>query len=117
VHGYADALRRESCDTLSAEHAEYRALGQLLDSTRRLEISFARLEPESALAGQTLARLELRARTGASVVAVERDGALVPNPSSDWPLRPCDGLALLGDARQVTAAHRLLGRKDEASRD
>lgn len=117
VHGYTDALRRESYDTLAPEHAEYRALGQLLDATRALEISFTRLGPESPFVGQTLARLELRARSGASVVAVERDGALVPNPPPDWPLLAGDRLGLFGDARQVQTAQRLLGWGAEPSRD
>ena len=62
------------------------------------------------LAGRTLAEVDLRARTGASVVALYRDGALVPSPTPDFKLEPGDRLGLIGDPAHVAAAETLVER-------
>ncbi|HEY8149987.1 MAG TPA: TrkA C-terminal domain-containing protein [Vicinamibacteria bacterium] len=48
------------------------------------------------------------ARTGASVVALYRDGSLVPSPTPDFKLAPGDRLGLIGDPGHVEAAERLV---------
>jgi monovalent cation:H+ antiporter-2, CPA2 family len=108
-------------------HAEVRAGAQLVidavehalpsgtnDRTRDHAIpalgttSALRLEPTSYAVGKTLAELDLRGRTGAMVVAMERDdqGASIPAPRE--PLRAGDVLALAGTRDSVDAALRLL---------
>lgn len=64
------------------------------------------LPPASAAVGRTLAELDLRARSGVSVVAILRDATLIPMPSAHEPLRAGDALVLLGadDAEARVAA-------------
>lgn len=62
----------------------------------------------SAAIGGTLRSLDLRAKTGATVVAVERAGAVSRNPGPDWAIAPGDVLAALGDAAQIAALRNLL---------
>jgi len=54
-----------------------------------------------------LAIANVRARTGASVVAVLRDRKLTANPKSSVALRGGDRLGLIGDQGQIEAAARL----------
>ena len=61
------------------------------------------------MAGRTLAEVDLRARTGASVVALFRDGVLVPSPTPDFKLAPGDRLGLIGDPTHVQAAEVMVG--------
>ena len=58
--------------------------------------------------GKTLAELDLRARTGASVLAITRDGGGTANPSPKQPLVEGDVLAVAGSAEAVDAARALL---------
>ena len=59
--------------------------------------------------GRTLAQLDLRARTGATVLAIMRGGHGLASPSPSEPLRAHDLLALAGSADAVAAAQRLIG--------
>jgi CPA2 family monovalent cation:H+ antiporter-2 len=58
--------------------------------------------------GKTLVELNLRAQTGASVLAISRDGGGTANPSPTEPLRAGDVLALAGSAEAIAAARELL---------
>jgi CPA2 family monovalent cation:H+ antiporter-2 len=59
-------------------------------------------------AGRTLAELDLRGQTGASVIAIERDGQGILYPGARESLRPGDVLVLAGSDEAVEAARRLL---------
>ena len=67
-------------------------LAELLeqDGTSWLEV------PETFLQPRSLASLDLRARTGVNVVAVERDGDHILNPAPNFELRADDRLLALG---------------------
>ncbi len=58
--------------------------------------------------GKTLAELDLRAKTGASVLAITREDGGLANPSPTEPLRAGDVLAVSGSADAITAARALL---------
>jgi monovalent cation:H+ antiporter-2, CPA2 family len=66
------------------------------------------LAPGSAAIGKSLAELDLRARTGASVLAIRRDGSGVINPPAHDALREGDVLALTGSEDAVVAAREIL---------
>jgi CPA2 family monovalent cation:H+ antiporter-2 len=106
VQKYADAVRRESYDVAVTTLEEHHALARLLEAAQNVEITWAPVG--SALAGRTLAEANLRARTGASVVAMHRDGALVPAPAPESRLREGDRLALIGAPEHLEAAESLL---------
>jgi K+:H+ antiporter len=69
-----------------------------------------RLEAGSPAVGRTLAELNLRGLTGATVLAITRDGAAGPVivPSAMERLHHGDTLALAGTAEAIEAATRLL---------
>lgn len=71
----------------------------------------ADLKVESALVnaadfarGKTLMELNLRARTGASVIALRRDGLLASQPRPDEPLRESDILYMVGSLECIRDA-------------
>lgn len=61
-----------------------------------------------ASAGKLIRELELRSRTGASIVAIQRDGANIINPVPDEELLPGDQVLLLGTRPQLDAAKTVL---------
>jgi CPA2 family monovalent cation:H+ antiporter-2 len=58
--------------------------------------------------GCSLRRLGLRQHTGATVVAIDRDGALQPNPSPDLELKAGDVLVVYGTGVQFAAVRELV---------
>jgi K+/H+ antiporter YhaU regulatory subunit KhtT len=67
-----------------------------------------RLEPGSAAVGRTLRELELRARSGATVIAAVREGKASPNPDPELRLETGDTLVLVGSHAEMEAAFALL---------
>ena len=78
-----------------------------------LQLRVVVVEPASPVAGKLIRELELRSRTGASVVGIERNGENHVNPGPDEELRAGDKLLLLGSADQLTAAMALFQTKEE----
>jgi CPA2 family monovalent cation:H+ antiporter-2 len=67
-----------------------------------------RLEASHAAVDRTLSELNLRGRTGATVLAIVRDGEAVIAPNADERLRAGDFLALAGTGEAVDAALAVL---------
>jgi hypothetical protein len=62
------------------------------------------LPQEPSAVNTTIRQLRLRSETGASIVAVYRDNAFVPNPSPDTELTPGSVLLLMGRREQIERA-------------
>jgi K+/H+ antiporter YhaU regulatory subunit KhtT len=60
------------------------------------------------VAGQTLGASNVRARTGASIVAIGRKEGVVTNPGPTEVLRPEDRVAVLGNRVEIEGAARML---------
>lgn len=76
---------------------------------RNAELERLVVTPLAPAAGKRIGELHLRAATGASIVAIEReDGSTQVNPGPDEELRPGDKLLLLGTKDQLAAARLAL---------
>ena len=67
------------------------------------------LDANSPAVGATVVTLNIRAKTGASVVSVIRDGKTVRNIGAEWEFHIGDTLVVMGDAHQLAALKDLLG--------
>lgn len=67
------------------------------------------LDESSPAIGGTVVTLNIRAKTGASIVSVIRDGVVTRNIGPEWEFRVGDTLVALGDHQQVVALKDLLG--------
>ena len=63
----------------------------------------------SPAVGETLRSLDIRAKTGASVVAVERDGERFRNPGPTWCFQSGDVAVVIGEPPQLAALKALFG--------
>lgn len=68
-----------------------------------------RLGEDSPAVGRSLGEVDLRAKTGATVLAIHREGGGEVLPSAVVPLRPGDVLTLAGPEEAIRAAKELLG--------
>ena len=108
IYRYTDAVRRDHYDMGLNTEEEHHLLHALMDAVSSIEIRWFRLPDESALNGQTLADANLRARTGASVIAILRDGQLLANPKSLTVFQPGDRVGLVGEKEEIETAEKLL---------
>jgi CPA2 family monovalent cation:H+ antiporter-2 len=69
---------------------------------------------ESAITGQTLAALDLRARSGASVIAIQRGDQRIVMPRGTVAIEPLDLLALTGSPEDVERAIAILESRSES---
>ncbi len=115
LHGHVRAGAQMVVEVLAAqshskpgapEHAELDLVEQLLPGIGA-PIS-VRLENVSPAVGRTLAELNLRGQTGATVLAIHRHGGNISVPTADERLCADDVLALTGTREAVDAAERLL---------
>jgi CPA2 family monovalent cation:H+ antiporter-2 len=75
---------------------------------REANLATANIAPGSPAAGKLLRELQLRTRTGVSIIGIERNGISMVNPSPDEELQPGDQVLLLGTRAQLDAGRRTL---------
>ena len=75
---------------------------------READLETVTIAEDSPAAGKLIRELELRTRTGASIVGIERSGENIINPSADEELQSGDQVLLLGSRAQLDAARRCL---------
>jgi CPA2 family monovalent cation:H+ antiporter-2 len=108
-HGHVRASSEVIVELLSGP-AGGSALSQVATILPGLSATALFTLPEGATAvGRSLAQLDLRARTGATVLAIGRGREGLATPPPDEPLRAGDQLALAGSEDAVRAARELLG--------
>ena len=102
-----DVFRRESVSLrpVRAPHASSDGLPQAL---QHLPVSTHRLHDTHWAVGRTMMEINLRAATGATVLAIQRDGAYIAPVSPDESVAAGDVLYLVGDESDVMLARRLL---------
>ena len=115
VHEYADTVRSDHYDLSINTEQERQLLNDLLSASDNIGIAWVRLETDSTLVGHTLAEANLRAKTGASVVAILRNRELITNPEPQAVLRASDLIGLVGDGKQLNVAQEVLARARNGS--
>jgi TrkA domain protein len=97
------------------EDAEARMLGAILGGAYfqpavaesmdmvmgQLSVEWFRVDTGSPLAGHTIQDAAIRKRTGASVIAILREGRPLPNPGPGDGIEAGDTLLVVGDRQQV----------------
>ena len=112
IYRYTDAVRHDHYDVQIDTGEEHRLLHDLIEATNSIEVSWLRLAANHPLVGQTLEEANLRARTGASVVAILRNNELMANPKSMTSFEAEDRIGLIGDRGQIEAVEKLLSVLD-----
>ncbi|MEM2124709.1 MAG: cation:proton antiporter [Methanolinea sp.] len=75
-----------------------------------MEVRTVRVEEGSPLAGKTLGEVLLKKRYGVTVLAVRRDGAIIPHPDGTCAIHAGDELVLTGTGEKIAGAVPLFSR-------
>jgi CPA2 family monovalent cation:H+ antiporter-2 len=108
-----DFIRREHYSLLRSAPSGRRQGPSLRSLLKGVDVEEVTLTLQSPAVGRSLRELELRARTGVTILGIERGEHLVSNPSPDEALLAGDVLILFGTGEGVTRATELLLRADE----
>lgn len=103
IQHFSDRVRRELYAPVTDSLADEDLLSQLRRTSRMIETEWLRLPQGSATVGKTIGELEVRGKTGASVVAVVREGEVLPNPGPEVILEADDVVGVLGTPDQQAA--------------
>jgi monovalent cation:H+ antiporter-2, CPA2 family len=99
-------------DALAGVRAK-KGIPRMTQMLHALDVEQVSLDEGSPAVGQTLKSLNLRARTGVSVMAILRGGATLSNPGGELALEVNDQLVLIGDGVQLQAALPLLALRQQ----
>lgn len=112
----AEILARQAGDEPGAHGAHDQDLEQVADMLPGLgRFESVRLAGDSAAVGASLRELDLRGRTGASVVAIGRGGESIVSPPATLPLEAGDVLCLSGSQPALAAGREFLARRVTAA--
>jgi monovalent cation:H+ antiporter-2, CPA2 family len=102
-----DVYRRQSAGMrpLRAHRPRFDALP---DAIRAMPVATHRVGEEEWAAGRSVAEINLRAATGASILAVQSGERFTRSPPSDWVIKAGDVLYLTGDDSDITLGRERL---------
>lgn len=107
VHDFVDEIREEHYvpSLVESQHPSFR---QLLHAADRVQITWLSLPENSPLIGKTLRESNIRARTGASVVAIIRQKQVIANPKSITAFEQGDQIGFIGEESQIQSLENLI---------
>jgi CPA2 family monovalent cation:H+ antiporter-2 len=94
------------------ERAEYWGLADLETTLEGLQHHWYPLSPESPLLGLSLAQANIRRRTGATVMAIERNKQIYRYPTGEFRLDMGDRLLVIGNSEEQNLFVSLLTATD-----
>jgi CPA2 family monovalent cation:H+ antiporter-2 len=101
-------IRASHYEALRPGAAVRLSLAGALGAMPQMTVDRIALEPGAAAAGKSLGQLQLRSRTGALVLSIQRGGDDLPTPDPRLPLETGDVLVVVGRPDQVAGARALL---------
>ncbi len=112
IQQYADAVRHNAYSAIAENTSRPLALDQLITSIRGVEVQWDVVCDESIVAGKSIAEANLRAESGASIVAVMHDGTVTANPASNTTLEPGDLVGTIGTPHELVTVRDILSPCD-----
>jgi CPA2 family monovalent cation:H+ antiporter-2 len=103
-----DGFRRESSG-IRPVRAPSQPLGTLPSAISKTPVATHQITAGEWAIGRSLAEVNLRAETGALVIAVQHNGRHITSPPADFTLTEGDVLYLVGDESDVLLARKHLG--------
>lgn len=103
IQQFTDEVRRDLYRPLYDLNAEYHLLSRFQNAAQLLSLHWVPLETGSLLNGGTIMGAAIRAKTGATVAGVIRNGILYPTPSPEFTFRAGDIVGVIGHPEAFSA--------------
>lgn len=108
IEGQIGKIRRQGYEMLRSTSLPDTASSDLTATIDGAETASVLLSGDSPAIGKTLAELDLRSESGATVIAIVRDGETKISPKADYMLNDGDTLMLIGSVKKLDRAIKLL---------
>ena len=72
-----------------------------------LELKWIKLGAGNAMADKTIKELQIRTKTGVSIVGIMRNDKFIHNPNADLKFELNDTIAVMGDVEQIAKFEKL----------
>jgi len=106
-------IRSEGYQMLRAPSLPLVEINEVAEALGSASTETLLIDADSAAIGKTIGDLRLRSRSGATVIAIARDGQTEINPGPDYRLAAEDVLVLLGSPEQIDVAVKLINTSGE----
>ncbi|HWT03561.1 MAG TPA: cation:proton antiporter [Pyrinomonadaceae bacterium] len=119
IQRHVSEIRSEGYQMLRSPSVPLVSMSEIAEALGTAATETLQLEEGSPAVGRTIGELELRRRTGATVVAVVRDGLTDVNPGSEFRFEVGDIIVLLGAPEQIDRAIEQINasRENNVARD
>jgi K+:H+ antiporter len=107
IQRFSDQVRQELYAPITDRSASGGLLSRLRRASKMIETDWIELPEYSPLTGKTIGELGVRARTGASIVAIVREESVIANPGPEVTIAPGDTVGVLGTPDQRAALRDL----------
>lgn len=104
IEDMADSVRSGSYSALRSFELPRRHLFEHADLASELEIEGFRIPAGSPIVDRSIGALQIRKKTGATVIAVRRDSKMHTNPAPDFNFKTGDVILYTGDRNSIRAA-------------
>jgi CPA2 family monovalent cation:H+ antiporter-2 len=115
IRRQVEAVRSDAYQMLRAPSLSHVPLSEIADALAGATTETLVVGADSASLGKSIGELRLRTRSGATVIAVVRDGRTEINPGPELRIEAEDVLVLLGGPAQIDRALELLDDGEEAA--
>jgi len=100
---YEDAVRHDLYEPLYRINKEYKEMADLKKAVNLLDLNWIDLNTKSPMIGKSIKQLDIRKRTGISIVGIVSSGNNInSNPDSSYRFKIGDRLAVMGNQEQLT---------------
>jgi CPA2 family monovalent cation:H+ antiporter-2 len=104
INDNIDEIRKNEYRALRTHELRRKSFKDMEEMTKGIETETYLVKEGSQIPGHNLRELHLRAMTGATVIAIAREGALTQNPSPDFVMKENDVLLLVGKREHINRA-------------
>ena len=107
IQRFSDQVRQELYAPITERSTSGALLSRLRRASEMIETDWIELPEDSPLAGKKIGDIEVRSRTGASIVAIVREESVIANPGPEVAIAPGDTVGVLGTPDQRAALRDL----------
>jgi len=96
IQNRIDELRTREYSVKNGKYTESAILASMKNTPFLLETKWYEITPGNKLGGKSIKDVEIRKKTGISVVGIIRKGGFIPNPDPEFIFTPGDLIAIIG---------------------
>jgi CPA2 family monovalent cation:H+ antiporter-2 len=113
IENQIERIRRQGYEMLRSPSIQRVEMSNLNQALHTAATETVKVNEDSQIAGKTLGELNLRGRTGATLIAVQRGDETKIGPGADYRLRENDVLILFGKPEKIAQAIKILQLEQE----